>query len=124
ASRKGNRYYQSALGEVCRRNSSGTYDILAPGKQKNKEVLLVAEVKSTLKVSDVQEFLEELDHFFEFFEDYRGKELIGIVSGVSFAEGVNSYAERNGLYVLAPSGDSMKILNKPDFKPKVWRYSE
>ncbi|MFQ6055596.1 MAG: hypothetical protein ACE5J3_06415, partial [Methanosarcinales archaeon] len=62
-------------------------------------------------------------HFFEFFEGYRGKELIGIVSGVSFAEGVNIYAERNGLYVLGPSGDSMRILNKPDFKPKIWRFS-
>ncbi|HID26698.1 MAG TPA: DUF3782 domain-containing protein [Methanosarcinales archaeon] len=98
-------------------------DLLALGKQKNKEFVLVAEVKSTLKVGDVQEFIEELDHFFEFFEGYRGKELIGIVCGVSLVKGVEKYAEREGLFVLSPSGDSMKILNKKDFKPKIWRFS-
>jgi hypothetical protein len=30
------------------------------------------------------------------------------------------YAYRKGLFVIAPSGDDVVILNDSKFKPKVW----
>ncbi|MFQ6119958.1 MAG: hypothetical protein ACE5KE_08745 [Methanosarcinales archaeon] len=97
---------------------------LAVGKREDgKKVVLALDRLSSLELEYVDEFLEELDHFFEFFKEYRDKELIGIVCGVNLVKGVKRNAERNGLYVLGPSGETMVILNKPDFKPKVWRVS-
>ena len=36
-------------------------------------------------------------------------------------EGIDKYAENKGLFVLKPSGDTIKIVNdKKTFKPKEW----
>ena len=35
-------------------------------------------------------------------------------------EGVGLYAYRQGLFVLAQSGDSVEIRNDARFAPKVW----
>ncbi len=33
---------------------------------------------------------------------------------------VARYAPRQGLFVLAQSGDGIKILNDPTFQPRTW----
>ncbi|MEW6095625.1 MAG: hypothetical protein AB1567_03745 [bacterium] len=97
-------------------------DILCLGRrQDGKEVVLVAEVKSDLQSKHIDEFVtEELPEFKKFFDEYQDKELIGIVAGSRLGDGVKKYAEKLGLYILAPSGNIMKLLNKPDFRPKAW----
>lgn len=96
-------------------------DILALGKKGQKEVVFVVEVKSSLESRDVDEFIKELSNFCKFFTEYSGREVYGVVAGVRFGNGAEKYAENNGLYVLAPSGETMIILNRPGFKPRIWR---
>jgi len=93
-------------------------DILAT----NKDSVIVVEVKTTLKVEDVNDFIsEKLSRFFEFFPKYKGMKLYGAVAGIKIEESADRYAYRKGLFVLTLSGEGMVvILNDEKFKPKQW----
>lgn len=98
-------------------------DILSKGKRDNKkEVIILTSVKSNLKKEDIDDLLEDMkENFFKFFKEYKGKEVICSIAGIRLQTGIEKYAEKCGLYILAPSGDTMKILNREGFKPKIWR---
>ena len=93
-------------------------DILAT----NKDSVIVVEVKTTLKVEDVNDFIiEKLSRFFEFFPKYKGMKLYGAVAGIRIEESADRYAYRKGLFVLTLSGEGMVvILNDEKFRPKQW----
>lgn len=96
-------------------------DILAKGKVKGKEdIIIFIEAKTDPSQRDVRDVIRDIDEFFKFFDEYKGRKVIGAIAGIKITQGVKNYAEKCGLYVLAPSGDTMIILNKPDFKPKIW----
>jgi hypothetical protein len=46
--------------------------------------------------------------------------LLGAVAAITFDSGADRYAYRQGLFVLAQSGESMAILNDAVFEPRVW----
>ncbi|MDI6791279.1 MAG: hypothetical protein QME81_00190 [bacterium] len=100
-------------------------DVLCPGKREDgREIVIVTEVKSTFEVNDVNYFIERLKEFREFFDEFRDKDVIGVAAGVTFRPEARKYAQRKGFYVLVPSGEVMKLWNRPDFKPKVWNGPE
>jgi hypothetical protein len=86
----------------------------------NENHVLVVEVKSSLGVEDVKELIEDLKEFQQFFPEYNQKQLYGAVAGIEIEEGADKYAYRQGLFVLAQSGESVAILNDAKFQPKVW----
>ena len=86
----------------------------------NDNHVLAVEVKSSLSVDDVKEFIEDLKEFSQFFPEYNHKQLYGAVAGMGIEEGVDKYAYRQGLFVLAQSGETVTILNDDKFQPKVW----
>ncbi len=108
-----NEVYQRAR---KRKNGKGIeIDILAV----NGEYAVLIEVKSTLGVDDVKEHLERLGKFREFFPQYAERKIVGAVAGIVIDEGADRFAYKNGMFVIAQSGESVKILNDPDFQPKV-----
>ncbi|MEW6686093.1 MAG: DUF3782 domain-containing protein [Candidatus Edwardsbacteria bacterium] len=114
------RSYSRALSHLNGRELE--IDILCIGKQnRRKDFVIAVEVKSLLGIKEVKICLEHLAHFFEFFKEYEGWNLVGVVAGVRVPKLVKEYAEAKGLYVLAPSGETMEILNQKDFKPRIWR---
>jgi hypothetical protein len=86
----------------------------------NQQHVMAVEVKSTLGVEDIQEFVEDLGRFHQFFPDQAERQLYGAVAAITFDSGADRYAYRQGLFVLAQSGDSMTILNDVAFEPRVW----
>ena len=90
----------------------------------NREWALVVEVKTTLKVEDVDDHIERLERFREFFPEYADRKVIGAVAGMRVEEGADKYAYRRGLFVLAQSGESVMILNDERFQPRVRRGDE
>lgn len=86
----------------------------------NAEHVVDVEVKSSLGVEEVREFLEDLKRFREFFPEYADKRLHGAVAGMRIEDGAATFAYRQGLFVLAQTGDSVRILNDAKFAPKVW----
>ncbi len=82
--------------------------------------VVMVEVKSSLRVGDVKELLEDLRRFRHFFPEYADHQLHGAVAGMRIEEGADRFAYRQGLFVLAQTGDSMRILNDDAFEPKSW----
>jgi hypothetical protein len=99
-----------------RNGSTMEVDVLGVG---SKSVVAI-EVKTRLEQSDVKEFLKRLPQFFEFFPRFRGLKLYGAIAGMSNDKEVDRYAYKNGLFVLAPSGDNVQILNDEKFIPRVF----
>lgn len=105
-----------------RNGSSMEIDVLCLGKRKDgEEVVLITEVKSKVTSEDLREVISEIQMFERFFQKYKGLPKIGIIAGVTVSDDVARHAEKLGLYVMGPSGETLRVLNKPDFKPKIWR---
>jgi hypothetical protein len=84
----------------------------------SREVVVV-EVKSTLRVADVKDFLADLSQFLEFFPKYQGYQVYGAVAALEIIEEADRYAYRQGLFVLGVMGDGLaQIKNDANFKPK------
>ena len=92
------------------------FDILAG----NGEEMVVVEVKTTLKVDDVKQFLDKLNKFTEYEPDYRGKQIYGAVAYLRTEQDSELYAERQGLYVIRATGNSASIINDAGFVPRVF----
>ena len=85
----------------------------------NVDVVLV-EVKSELKVDDVKEHTQRLERFKKLFPQYANFHVMGAVAGMVVTEETARFAYRQGLFVLAQSGDTVTIRNDADFQPVVW----
>jgi hypothetical protein len=86
----------------------------------NQGHVLAVEVKSSLSVDDVKDFIADLDRFTSFFPEYTGRQLYGAVAGIGIESGADRYAYRQGLFVMTQSGDSVTLLNDQHFQPKAW----
>lgn len=86
----------------------------------NQGHVLAVEVKSSLSVADVKKFIGDLQRFGDFFPEYAEKQLYGAVAGIGIESEADVYANRQGLFVLAESGDGVVILNDNNFTPRVW----
>ncbi|MFN8487629.1 MAG: hypothetical protein U0350_08570 [Caldilineaceae bacterium] len=80
--------------------------------------VIVIEVKSTLKIENVNEFLDDLAEFLHFFPKYAGRRIYGAVAGLNIEENADRYAYRRGLFVLGVTGEGMvRIINDAKFRP-------
>ncbi|NMF84430.1 DUF3782 domain-containing protein [Nodosilinea sp. P-1105] len=86
----------------------------------NQGHVLVVEVKSSLSVTDVNDFVVDLERFRDFFPEYASMQLYGAVAGIGIEAGADRYAYRQGLFVLAQSGETVAILNDEGFQPRAW----
>ena len=105
------------------RNTKGMYkgkqwevDIIAT----NGDEIVLVEVKTTLKVSHVQDFLKKLQVFSQWKKEYRGYKIYGSVAYLREDQSSTSYAQKEGLYVIRATGSSASIINKDSFKPKIF----
>ena len=92
------------------------FDILAG----NGEEMVVVEVKTTLKADDVKQFLDKLNKFTEYEPVYRGKQVYGAVAYLRVEQDSELYAERQGLFVIRATGNSVGIVNEAGFVPRVF----
>jgi hypothetical protein len=86
----------------------------------NGSQAIAIEVKSKLTKADVDEHLERLDKFKRLLPRYQSLKILGAVAAMVTPSEVASYAYRQGLFVIAQSGDDLVILNDQKFKPKAW----
>jgi len=84
----------------------------------NTRELVVGEVKSTLKVNDVKDFLNKLHDFSLFFPEYQTYKIYGAIIGLQIEETADKFAYRQGLFVFkVGGGGTLKILNDIAFQP-------
>lgn len=84
----------------------------------NETELVAIEVKTTLTVADVNEFLQDLTDFTTYFPVYRNFRIYGAVAAINIAENADRYAYKQGLFVLTLTGDDLvEIRNDARFRP-------
>ena len=86
----------------------------------NTTEAILVEVKSKLTQADVDEHLERLSKFKRLMPRYGDVRAMGAVAGMVVPDEVARYAYRQGLFVMAQSGDSVVILNDVTFQPRNW----
>ncbi|MDE0025664.1 MAG: hypothetical protein OXP69_14735 [Spirochaetaceae bacterium] len=92
------------------------FDILAV----NGDEVVVVEVKTTLKVADVDYFVERLQDFAELMPEYAGRRIYGAVASLKADASVTVHAGRQGLYVIRATGSSASITNADGFTPRTF----
>ena len=102
--------------EVSRADGGIEIDLLVVN---DTEAVLV-EVKSKLKEGDVNDHLKRLAKFKRLLPRYADVNAMGAVAAMVIPESVARYAERQGFFVLAQSGDDVVIINDAQFQPKTW----
>ena len=90
------------------------FDLLAV----NGDEVVVVEVKTMLKVKDVDHFLNKLGDFKELVSYHKDKKVYGAVAYLKADQSSNIYAEKQGLFVIRATGSSAKIVNDKGFKAK------
>ena len=91
-------------------------DILAS----NGEEIVLVEVKTTLKIQHVEDFLYKLKRFTTWKSIYKEKKMYGAVAYLKEDQSSTKYAEKQGLFVIRTTGSSSSIINKKNFKPKIF----
>lgn len=86
----------------------------------NSDTAIAVECKSRLSQDDVHEHLKRLALFKDCFPQYGKLTILGAVAAMILPEDIGRYAYSKGLFVLAQSGDAVKILNDDAFKPHEW----
>ena len=86
----------------------------------NESVAVLVECKSRLSQDDVDDFVAKLGRFKQSFPQYQNYTTYGAVAGIEINDGVDSYAYRQGLFVIRPSGDTVAIVNDANFRPTAW----
>ena len=92
------------------------YDIIAIN---GKEVVVV-EVKTTLKLRDLEKFIKKLEVFKEVLPEYGDKTVYGAIAYLKANEGAERRSEKRGLFVIRATGSSASIINGEAFSPKVF----
>ena len=92
------------------------FDVLAV----NGDEVVVVEVKTTLKVADVDHFVERLRDFPELMPEYADRLVYGAVAYLKSHESVTVHAGRQGLFVIRATGSSASITNAEGFTPRTF----
>jgi hypothetical protein len=92
------------------------FDIIAI----NGEVMVIVEVKTTLRVQDVNHFHEKLWKAKQFMPEYKDRKIFGAVAFLTAEGASDRMAENMGFFVIKATGNSAAIINKNDFKPKAF----
>ena len=86
----------------------------------DSDTAIAVECKSYMSVDDVNEHIERMAMFKACWPEYGAYKLLGGVAAMVLPEDVGRYAYRQGLFVLAQSGEAVEIRNDARFVAKVW----
>ena len=93
------------------------FDIIAV----DGDEMVVVEVKSTLDLTDLDDFIQKMKIFRDIFPEYREKKRIhGAVAYLKENRGAAVRGIREGLWVIRATGDSASIVNPEKFDPKLF----
>ena len=86
----------------------------------NGEQVVVVEVKTSLRVPDVDRFIGRLDEFPELMPEYAERRIYGAVAYLKAYQESEVRAERLGLFVIRATGSSASITNREGFTPRTF----
>jgi len=85
------------------------FDVIAVFDEK----VILNETKSTVGIKSMENFIEFIKsgEFFDYFPEYKDKELIPVLSSLYISEDVVKYLSKNKIYALAMKEETMDLLN-------------
>jgi hypothetical protein len=86
----------------------------------NGTVGILVECKSHAGIEDVNDHLERLVKFRQYFAEFNEIKLHAAIAAMVMPDEVARYAYKKGLYVMAQSGEAVVIKNDDKFSPKEW----
>jgi hypothetical protein len=86
----------------------------------NSTDVVAVECKSLLSIDDVNQHVTNLNKLKRMLPTYAEKRVMGAVAAMVLPDNVGRYAYRQGLFVIAQSGDHLLIRNDAQFKPHIW----
>lgn len=86
----------------------------------NGNDVVLVEVKTTLRVKDVDKHIYRLNKSKAWLKEYKNHDIYGAVAYLKAHEESDKYAERNGLWVIRATGNSASIINQSNFKPSIF----
>jgi hypothetical protein len=87
----------------------------------NGEFALAVEIKLNLRIRDVKEHIKRMEILRRYADERNDtRKLLGAVAGAIVRPHVRDYALEQGFYVIASSGDTVKIDTPREFSPRVW----
>jgi len=90
------------------------------GMLENGEQAVAVEVKTTLRQSDIDEHLVRMEKIRKYADEHRDKrQFMGAMAATITDENTRNYALKNGLFVIEPSGEDVKVT-KPEGEVRVW----
>ena len=92
------------------------YDIIAV----NGDEIVIVEVKTTLRPSDVTDFHEKLWKAKEYVAAFKGKKMFGAMAYITTDGAAERMSEKLGFFVIKATGSSSSIVNNRDFIPKAF----
>jgi hypothetical protein len=75
------------------------------------ELVLVNETKSTLSPEDVGELVGNLAAFQDFYPEYAGRRVVGVLASLYVDESLVRAATKRGLLVMGMAAGTMRVLN-------------
>jgi hypothetical protein len=84
------------------------------------DTAVAVECKSRLTREEVERHVERMNKFKRLLPKYADMRVHGAVAGMVVDEDAIEAAQAAGLWVLAPSGETVALKNDPGFAPRVW----
>ena len=81
-------------------------------------VLIKVECNPTTE--QVEQHLQHIAKFKSVLPRYADLKVMGAIAAMVIPNEVRDYAYYNDLFVLAPAGDYVAVLNPHDFQPQCW----
>jgi len=92
-------------------------DVLAYSNGRTNRVIAV-EVKSHLREDHLEEFIETLEKFPEFFPEHRGKEVIGILAAVDIPADMPKRVAKAGIHLARIHDETFQLVDPRGFRAK------
>jgi len=90
------------------------------GMLENGEQAVAVEVKTTLRKADIDEHLVRMEKIRKYADEHGDKrQFMGAMAATITDESTREYALRNGLFVIEPSGENVKVT-RPMEEPRIW----
>jgi len=90
------------------------------GMLENGEQAIAVEVKTTLRRTDIDEHLVRMEKIRKYADEHNDKrQFMGAMAATITDKSTREYALQQGLFVIEPSGENVKVT-KPEGEVRVW----
>jgi hypothetical protein len=90
------------------------FDVIAVCNDK----VILNETKATIRSEYIKDFIDffKNEEFYEYFPEYKGKELIAIFSSLYISDDIVQVLSRSSIYAMGMKDDTMDLLNFKEVK--------